>query len=320
MTKYKVILDLDTGIDDAMALAYSLTLPNCDLIGVLSSYGNVVSDLSANNSLKLLDLLHHPEVPVYKGAEHALNQPNFTVLPVSAHIHGTNGVGEVTLPETDRTVATTSAVDFIIAAAHQYQDRLIVIPTGPLTNLAQAFQKDPQISHLIGKVVFMGGALTVPGNVSPAAEANIAQDPEAANIVLRGGFNITMVGLDVTLRTVLTKKETAHWRSLGTTAGQLYADIVDYYIDVYGETSPHLHGCALHDPLAVGIAADPSLAQTIALDMKVDLTDAFRGRTIGNEERLKEPTTTAVCVNVDVDRFTTTFMAHMNELLQESGE
>ena len=132
----------------------------------------------------------------------------------------------------------------------------------------------------------MGGALTVPGNVSPVAEANINQDPHAANEVFTRQKNLTMVGLDVTLRTLLTKKETQQWRDLGTNAGQKFADIVDYYIDVYKITSPHLGGCALHDPLAVGVALDPSLVQTLALNMFVDTTDAMWGRTIGDPARL----------------------------------
>ena len=123
-----------------------------------------------------------------------------------------------------------SGVDFLIDAVHQYGADLTLVPTGPLTNLAEALEKAPDIASTIGNVTLMGGALTVPGNVSHYAEANINQDAEAANAVFTSTMPLTMVGLDVTLRTLLTKTETQQWRDLKTTAGEKFADIVDCYI------------------------------------------------------------------------------------------
>ena len=117
----------------------------------------------------------------------------------------------------------------------------------------------------------MGGALTVCGNVSPYAEANISQDPEAADLLFKSGLPVTMVGLDVTLRTLFTKTDTQEWRELATDAAKAYADMVDYYIKAYEVTSPHLHGCALHDPLAVAVAIDPSLVTTFPLNLKTEV-------------------------------------------------
>lgn len=318
MAKYKMILDLDTGVDDALALAYALATPECDLIGVVASYGNIVTEEAAQNTLNLLEMLGHPEVPVFIGAHHALNTDHFDVMPVSQTIHGVNGVGEVELPKAKRSPETQSGIDFYIEAAHKYQGRLLIVPTGPLTGLAQAIKKAPEIIDLIGHVTLMGGALTVPGNVTPVTEANINQDPIAADLVFRSRLPITMVGLDVTLRTLLTKKETQQWREIGTVSAKKYADIVDFYINAYKITSPHLHGCGLHDPLAVAAAVDPSLLDTIYLNMKVDTEGAFAGRTIGDEKRLNEPaTTTQVAVNVDVQRFLGLFMAKLSALFKE---
>ncbi|GAJ25467.1 inosine-uridine preferring nucleoside hydrolase [Liquorilactobacillus sucicola DSM 21376 = JCM 15457] len=315
ISKKKMILDLDTGIDDALALAYALADPDCDLIGIIGSYGNVYVEQGVQNSLDLLALLGANDVPVYSGAQHASYTDSFSVLPVSAQIHGKNGVANIKLSKAKRTPEKTSGVDFLIDAAHKYKDQLLFVPTGPLTNLAAAIEKDPTIIDLIGHVTLMGGALTVPGNVSPVAEANIHQDPEAANEVFSSRLPLTMVGLDVTTRTLLTRHETKHWRKLGTKAATVYADLVDYYIDAYKTTNPHLHGCALHDPLAVGVAIDPSLVEKIALNLKVEVKDIYEGRTIGDETRLNNPTvTTDVAVNVDKDRFLDKFMNRLTPL------
>ncbi|GBG95000.1 inosine-uridine preferring nucleoside hydrolase [Ligilactobacillus salitolerans] len=317
MAKYKMILDLDTGIDDALAIAYALAAPEVDLIGVMGSYGNVLTPVGAQNSLDLLELLGHPEVPVFLGAQHSSTTDHFEVMPVSAQIHGVNGVGEVELEPAQRKTEDQSAVDFLIEAAHKYQHDLLLVPTGPLTNLAAALDQDPEIANLIGHVTLMGGALTVPGNVTPVTEANINQDPVAADKVFRSSLPLTMVGLDVTTRALLTTAETQQWRELGTTAGSKYADIVDYYIDAYNVTSPHLGGCALHDPLAVAVALEPDLVSTIFLNMKVDTQAPFAGRTIGNEAKINDPAThTEVAVNVDQTRFLAEFMDKLTKLFQ----
>lgn len=315
MAQYKMILDLDTGIDDALAIAYALAHPQIDLIGIVSSYGNVVVDQAARNSLDLLAMLGHPEIPVFKGLPHASTADHFDVMPVSAQIHGKNGIGEVKIARSSREPEAQSGVDFMIEAAHKYQSQLLIVPTGPLTNLAAALKKDPEIADLVGRVVLMGGALTVPGNVNPVTEANINQDPAAANEVFRNHIPLTMVGLDVTTRTLLTTKETQQWRDLNTTAGKNYADIVDYYIDAYKVTNPHLGGCALHDPLAVAVAIEPTLVDTLALNMKVDVDGPFAGRTIGDETRINEPARdTLACVNVNVPLFLEEFMHNLTEL------
>lgn len=315
MAKQKIILDVDTGVDDAMAIAYAVAAPNADLVGVVNSYGNVLVEQAAKNSLEILDLLGATDVPVFEGEPHSLETDSFEVMEVSAHIHGVNGVGEVELPASSRQVEEQSGVDFIIEAAHKYGKDLTIIPTGPLTNLALALRKDPSIADLIGNVTLMGGALTVPGNVSDAAEANINQDATAANEVFRSPLHDTMVGLDVTLRTLLTKKETQQWRDLGTVAGEKFADIVDYYIDIYAEMYPHLGGCSLHDPLAVGVACDPSFVQTLDLDLLVHTGELNYGRTTGDTAHLDDPNPTAsVAIQVDEKRYLKTFMEYLNYL------
>lgn len=320
MAKRKMILDLDTGVDDALAIAYALADPEVDLIGIVSSYGNNLLDVCAENSLKLLELLGHTDIPVFKGLPHSCTTGHFDVMQVSKDIHGDNGIGDVELPAPSRALEEQSGVDFYIEAAHKYGKDLIIIPTGPMTNLAAALKKDPEIADLIGNVTFMGGALTVEGNVTPVAEANINQDPKAADEVMKSNLPLTMVGLDVTLRTLLTKNETKQWRELGTASGKAFADITDFYIDAYYNLDIDKRGCALHDPLAVGVGIDPSFVSTISLFMKVVYQEGpYYGRTIGDNAKLNDPNPNVkVAVNVDKERYLKAFMDRLNKLFKEN--
>ena len=320
MAKRKMILDLDTGVDDALAIAYALADPEVDLIGIVSSYGNNLLDDCAENSLKLLELLGHTDIPVFKGLPHSCTTDHFDVMQVSKDIHGDNGIGDVELPTPSRALEEQSGVDFYIEAAHKYGKDLIIIPTGPMTNLAAALKKDPEIADLIGNVTFMGGALTVEGNVTPVAEANINQDPKAADEVMKSNLPLTMVGLDVTLRTLLTKNETKQWRELGTASGKAFADITDFYIDAYYNLDIDKRGCALHDPLAVGVGVDPSFVSTISLFMKVVYQEGpYYGRTIGDNAKLNDPNPNVkVAVNVDKERYLKAFMDRLNKLFKEN--
>lgn len=320
MAKRKMILDLDTGVDDALAIAYALADPEVDLIGIVSSYGNNLLDVCAENSLKLLELLGHTDIPVFKGLPHSCTTDHFDVMQVSKDIHGDNGIGDVELPAPSRALEEQPGVDFYIEAAHKYGKDLIIIPTGPMTNLAAALKKDPEIADLIGNVTFMGGALTVEGNVTPVAEANINQDPKAADEVMKSNLPLTMVGLDVTLRTLLTKNETKQWRELGTASGKVFADITDFYIDAYYNLDIDKRGCALHDPLAVGVGIDPSFVSTISLFMKVIYQEGpYYGRTIGDNAKLNDPNPNVkVAVNVDKERYLKAFMDRLNKLFKEN--
>ena len=298
----KIILDLDTGIDDALALAYALAHPDLELIGITGTYGNVPVELGVRNARALLELLGADNVPVYTGP----TREGFTVAPISAFIHGRNGLGEILLPPPRRT-AQGDAVDFLIQSVQEHGEELVIVPTGPSTSIAAAMQKDPDFARN-ARIVMMGGALTVPGNVTPFAEANVFQDPQATDYVFRHAQDLTMVGLDVTLRTLLTTEHTAQWRT--THVGRVYADIVDYYIGAYATTSPHLGGCGLHDPLAVAVAADPSFVECIDLNLRCE----ENGRTIGDSERLSAPATTRVAVGVDAPRFVDDLMSKLTSL------
>lgn len=314
----KMILDVDTGIDDALALAYAMASPEVELIGVTSTYGNVTVPDAVRNSLAILELFGRTDIPVFAGPTHARAQDSFAVMEISQFIHGVNGIGEARLPDAQREVEKTSAVDFMVDAFHRYGDDLVIVPVGPLTTVAAAMEADEDFAAQV-RIVMMGGALTVPGNVNASAEANTSQDPEAADLVMRTAQNLTMIGLDVTLQTLLTSKETAVWKGLGTPQGAFLAEATDYYIKAYETTSPHLGGCGLHDPLAVAVALDPTLVDCIGVNLRTDLDGPTRGRTIGDPERLNDARKTSqVAVGVDVDRFLREFMTRLTNLARSS--
>lgn len=314
----KLILDLDTGIDDALALAYALASPEVELIGVTCTYGNVVVEDSVRNTLAILELFGRTDIPVFAGPDHARAKDSFEVQEISAFIHGKNGIGEVEIPDPTRQVESMSAVDFLVESVTAYGDDLIIVPTGPSTTIAAAVEAS-NVFRENANIVMMGGALTVPGNVTAWSEANINQDPEATDLLFRQLRNVTMIGLDVTLQTLLTTKETAKWAELGTTGGKFLADITNYYIDAYKTTSPHLGGCGLHDPLAVAVAIQPGLVDTLGINMKVDTEGETRGRTIGDETRLNDPDKcAAVAVRVDTAGFLEEFMRRLTGLAQST--
>lgn len=315
----RMILDLDTGIDDALALAYALGSPEVELAGVICSYGNVTMRTAVRNTVALLELLGHPEVPVLAGADRALAAAGpFSPPEGVVRIHGENGLGNQRVGGLCR-CAPGDGLDFLRGETRRAAEdgvELLYIPTGPLTNLAYALGGIPGLASELGRVTFMGGALAVPGNVTPCAEANVANDPAAADAVLRGGLRTRMVGLDVTHQAILTREDTAAWRELGTPAGRFFADMTDHYIAIYEENNPQMGGCALHDPLAVAAALDPTLVGCLHANLRVDLEGATRGRTVCDPDRLRNPHKTCdVALAVDAPRFLGEFRARVGRAL-----
>lgn len=271
-----VYFDCDTGIDDSMALLFLLT-SDVDVVGIGTVSGNVDSVRAARNTLDLLGMLGRKDVPVAVGAHDFLSSHYAGGVP---HVHGDNGIGNVDLTR-DGEPIEGDAADLLLSLAYEYPGELEIIAVGPLTNLAIALQRDPELVGLIRCVTVMGGAAMGSGNLSAAAEANIGHDPEAAHAVFAAGWPLTMVGLDVTMDHVLTLED--QWRLTSSDSacarviGQMLERYFDFYIDVYGERC-----AALHDPLAVAIATGDAVA-TLAPVVRatVDTTDGpDRGRTV----------------------------------------
>lgn len=201
----RIIIDADTGVDDSLAILYALKSPNFHVEGITTCFGNNNAEQSAENSIRLIKLSGCGyEVPVIVGANESL-EGVFDSAP--AFIHGDNGIGNVILPESEQRPLDEKAEDFMIRKAEELDGELMIITTGRMTNLAKSYLKDPSLPKKVKKVVSMGGALDVPGNVNPYAEANIYGDARAADLVMSAGFNMILVGLDVTMKTFITNRE-----------------------------------------------------------------------------------------------------------------
>ena len=184
MAKMKMIIDCDTGVDDALAITYILANPDIELLGVTTTFGNVDLDMAATNSKLILELFHKGEIGVYKGASHSRLSDHYERHAKSNAIHGDNGIGNVDLGPLKGTIEEKSAVDFILESARQYKKDLHLVFVGPLTNLAECIEKDEAALKEVGDITIMGGALTTRGNASIYAEANIISDPLSAKIAL----------------------------------------------------------------------------------------------------------------------------------------
>ena len=301
----QVILDVDTGIDDALAIAYALHSQELDLLALTTCYGNIAVDEATRNSLCLTDLLGK-EVPVYTGA--AMPLSGIERKAYSTHVHGDNGIGNAVMSPPKRKAAEGHAADYMIEMTRSRPKQITLIMVGPLTNLALAIQKDPQIVELVEQVVIMGGAVRVPGNVTPVAEANIFADPLAAELVFQSGIPITLVGLDVTMQTLLPRKQLQVWKEHGSVQGAFMSDMTTFYMDFYESCYPGIGGCGLHDPLAVGVVINPDFVTLEKMHVKVITSGDEIGRTvevIGQEPNMQ------VCVAVEKDKFLGHFLSRV---------
>ncbi|CAM4301948.1 nucleoside hydrolase [Erysipelothrix aquatica] len=300
----KLILDVDTGIDDSISLAYICGQHDVDLLGVTTVYGNVDSEAAARNTKNLLSLLGRDDVGVYQGAEHALHTEGFTQQRGGAVFHGLNGIGDVELTQSDRAIETVSAVDFLLNMAHIHDEKITIVASGPLTNLAQAIKKDPSTMQRYQRIVLMGGAFTVVGNVSPVAEANIFQDPHAAKVVFESGIPITMIGLDVTSRVILSRDDLKQWESKNDVS-KVLLQIMDHYFKAHELIYPQWGGAAMHDPLAAVVALHEDVVRTITVPVTVLTEEKQFGRTVLDLANIEDQQAHSVNValNVDIELF-----------------
>ncbi|MCO4261429.1 nucleoside hydrolase [Pseudarthrobacter sp. MDT3-26] len=243
-------LDCDTGIDDALALAYLLAAPTADVVGIGTVSGNVSAAVGARNTLDLLQLAGHAHIPVALGAHDPLAGQFGGGAP---WVHGENGVGGVSLTTASATLESESAAEMLVRLAHEYPGTLRVLAIGPLTNIAEALRLDPALPRLVQDITIMGGAALAPGNISPVAEANIFNDPEAAALVLAADWDVTLVPLDVTMANVLEESHRQELLAADHPVPQALGDMLGYYFRFY-EGIFGRPCSAMHDPLAAALA------------------------------------------------------------------
>jgi inosine-uridine nucleoside N-ribohydrolase len=298
----RVLLDVDTGVDDALALMLAIRSPELEVMGVTTVSGNVPVARSTANTLIVLEALDAPAIPVVAGAA----EPLARALITATHVHGRDGLGDVSAnyPAPTRS-ATDGAAEFLLEAIRRFPDELTLVATGPLTNVAMAIQQDGETMRRLRGLTIMGGAVQVPGNVGPVTEFNFGVDPEAAAIVLGAGLHPTLVPLDVTEQVILDRE------AVNGAGGRLQD-----FIRVMTATSMDFHrehegfdGMFLHDPLAVGIVLDPSLARAQAMSLAVERRGELTAGMVVADLRwgsLAHPTA-SVCVSVEAARFLNLF-------------
>jgi len=300
----RVILDVDTGVDDALAIMLAVRSPELEVLGITTVSGNVPVAQCTANTLLTLEVLEAPNVPVVSGAAVPLAKEAFT----AAEVHGTDGLGNVTARyPTPLRRATPGAVEFLLEMIRRFPEELTLVATGPLTNVAMAIQRDREAMRGVHGITVMGGAIRVPGNVGPTTEFNFAVDPEAAATVLGAGLPIRLVPLDVTERVILSRAAVESAKGIG----KLQAFIRDMTAATMAFHREHegFDGMFLHDPLAVGVVADPSLVRVqsmaVAVERRGELTS---GMAVADLRRRSRATPTAsVCVEVEAARFLHSF-------------
>ncbi|CQR52835.1 nucleoside hydrolase [Paenibacillus riograndensis] len=313
----KVILDVDTGVDDALAIMLAVTSGRFDILGITTVSGNVSLDQATLNTCKILELLGvSGQIPVYRGAD----KPLVREAVFEHRVHGSDGIGGALgdMPVTKQPEAEAAA-DFIIRQVLAQPGEVTLIMTAPLTNLANALQKCPELVQHAAEVIVMGGVVQGYGNITPTAEYNMYVDPEAAKQVLAAGFpRLTLVGLDVTRRALLGAEDIQ----------KLHNPVIREYVETstagyrarYYERNG-VQACALHDPLAVGVALNCGLVTTrdyyVDVETRSELCD---GQTVCDfQNRLNRPPNVTVCLEVDAPAFLECFINSLNQEPKKDG-
>ena len=271
----KIIIDTDPGVDDTMAIFFALKSPELDVVGLTTIFGNVHTTLATTNALRLLEIANRTDIPVAKGADHPLTFDFGGPVP---YVHGEDGPGNIHLPAPTTQPYPKSAAEFIVEQVMAHPGEITLVPIGPLTNIALALRLEPRIVENVREVVLMGGNALGEGNATPAAEANIHNDPEAADVVFGAGWPLTMVGLDVTQKTVMTPDHLAEYGKINNPMAQHIAKIVPFYHKFYQKYD--LDGIFVHDPETIAYLVDPSLFTVASYPLRVDTTNGIgRGKT-----------------------------------------
>ncbi|MEO9575743.1 MAG: nucleoside hydrolase [Tateyamaria sp.] len=269
MAPRKIIIDTDPGQDDAVAILLALASPEeIEVVGITSVAGNVPLALTTKNALMICELAGKADVPVHAGCDRPMGRE----LVTAEYVHGATGMDGPNLPDPTMPLQEQHGVDFIIDTLRSNPPGTITLcPLGPLTNIATALEKAPDIAERVHQIVLMGGAYFEVGNVTPAAEFNIYVDPQAAEIVFKSGIDIVVMPLDVTHKALVTKERNAAFRALGNAAGTAVAQMTDFFErfdrEKYG--SP---GAPLHDPCVTVYLIRPELFSGRHVNVEIETT------------------------------------------------
>lgn len=303
----KLIIDTDPGIDDAMAIFYAAAADDIDIIGLTTIFGNVTVEQATRNALLLLEWAGLENVPVAQGAHKPRTLPAF---PPSHNVHGAEGFGEMPAQTPKDTAIRESAAAFLVRKAREHKGELVLCPIGPLTNIADALDLDPEFATNVSRIVLMGGSLEEGGNITPHAEANIYHDPHAAERAFASGANITMVGLDVTHRILCTAEDFDAMEHAAPKLGGMINEMSRFYLHFYTTVGKH-DGCSLHDPAAVIACTHPELFTPRSVPIEVTCDGDASGATILTQDSRK---TVDALMKIDAQAVKQRFLTVMQQL------
>ncbi len=280
MTPRKIIIDTDPGQDDAVAILLALASPEeIEVLGITAVAGNVPLPLTQKNARIVCELAGKPDTPVYAGCD----APIARKLVTAEHVHGKTGLDGPTLPDPTMPLQDQHAVDFIIETLRAEDEGTVTLcPLGPLTNIAVALKRAPDIAERIQEIVLMGGAYFEVGNITPAAEFNIYVDPEAAKKVFACGAPITVMPLDVTHKALVTAERNAAFRALGTHVGVAVAEMTDFF-ERFDKEKYGSAGAPLHDPCVTAYLIRPDLFTGRHINVEIETgSDLTLGMTVAD--------------------------------------
>ncbi|KAK9156708.1 hypothetical protein Scep_003282 [Stephania cephalantha] len=303
--------------DDSMAIFMAFQSPEIEVIGLTTIFGNVATKDATHNALLLCEIAERPDVPVAEGSYEPLKRGE---PRVADFVHGSDGLGNISLPPPKGSKADKTAAEFLVEKASQYPGEVSILALGPLTNLALAIKSDSTFASNVKKIVILGGAFFALGNVNPAAEANIYGDPEAADVVFTSGANIVVVGINITTQVKLTDEDLAELRESKGRHAQLLSDMCKFYRDWHVK-SDGLHGIFLHDPVSFVALVRPDLFSYKKGVVRVETQGICVGHTLMDQGLKKwnsnnpwsEYSPVSVAWTVDVDQV----VAHIKKLLMK---
>lgn len=302
---HKVIFDTDPGVDDAMALLFLQRHPDIELIGITTAFGNASIETTTRNALYLKQQWGL-SAPVSKGSSEQF-EPSRQAHPFPTHIHGDDGLGNIGVPDVvDVPLDPRPAHQFIIDTVKAHPGEVTLVAVGRMTNLANALKAAPEIAGLVKDVIIMGGAVDVPGNVTPAAEANIHGDPEAADYIMLAPWTVVVVGLDVTLKTTMSRTELGELAKVGGAPMQLLDRLSQFYIDFYDDAVAD--SMVVHDTCACVYLVARELFTTRSGPVRVLTTGIGEGKTIQKPDSQRfgpsewdDKPSQRVCIDVKAD-------------------
>lgn len=298
MPPRKIIIDTDPGQDDAVAILLALASPeDVDVLGITAVAGNVPLPLTQKNTRIVCELAGKPATKVFAGCDAPLKRK----LVTAEHVHGKTGLDGPQMDDPQMPLQQQGGVDFIIETLRNEADKTVTLcPLGPLTNIATAFQRAPDIVDKVQEIVLMGGAYFQVGNITPAAEFNIYVDPEAADIVFRSGVPITVMPLDVTHKALTTRDRVDAFRALGTKVGDMVAAWTDFF-ERFDKEKYGSEGAPLHDPCVIAYLIQPELFQGRHVNVEVETgSDLTLGMTVADWWRVTDRAPNAMFMG-DID-------------------